>query len=577
MRSLRQREPLESGAGSLVKSSGDRPRVASGLGMRAALVMVVAGVLCWALGQGIVALWLFMVAAVIVALVLPLPAALVSPLFMGVAGWLVDMLPMVVLIGWAAVSARWGVSLLRQRRMPRGGRFVWLAVGLAAWTGLGVLAIASADLKHFALLFVVQLLISATLLAAVDSLQDQESRRRVVTGLLAFVVFLSVAVFLEWIGVPVQELKDSSVADRVESAYGVDAFTNSLEMIKYVRSSKAGAPDLRRALKGVSSDNPGLPPFEVFKPKFQAWRKNLMVSFEGSARPLEKELSDAGVELLYDNVGIAPANNVPRMRSFPRNSLTYAGVCAALFPLGLYVAWTAADKRRLFGWFAVMACLFGAALSLARGSWLALLIGVIYLAIDGSIPPRRKLQAAAVLAAAALAISGLFLVKYGVDPLSARGEAEGSVNTREALYSDTVERVSQGNIYFLTGYGTETARGEGGTSHRLGRYIPSAGTHSTYLNYVYRTGVVGALLLIAIYAGAWLHARTAARTADGTERVFATCVAAAVVTLAAHGMILSLYVEPVYTLVASLLLGVALAAGMDARGPLLPWRSGRTR
>lgn len=549
----------------------------SGLRMRAALVLVVAGVLCWALGQGIVALWLFMVAAVIVALVLPLPAALVSPLFMGVAGWLVDMLPMVVLIGWAAVSARWGVSLLRQRRMPRGGRFVWLAVGLAAWTSLGVLAIASVDLKHFALLFVVQLLISATLLAAVDSLQDKESRRRVVTGLLAFVVFLSVAVFLEWIGVPVQELKDSSVADRVESAYGVDAFTNSLEMIKYVRSSKAGAPDLRRALKGVSSDNPGLPPFQVFKPKFQAWRKYLMVSFEGSARPLDKELSDAGVELLYDNVGIAPANNVPRMRSFPRNSLTYAGVCAALFPLGLYVAWTAADKRRLFGWFAVIACLFGAALSLARGSWLALLIGVIYLAIDGSIPLRRKLQAAAVLAAAALAISGLFLVKYGVDPLSARGEAEGSVNTREALYSDTVERVSQGNIYFLTGYGTETARGEGGTSHRLGRYIPSAGTHSTYLNYVYRTGVVGALLLIAIYAGAWLHARTAARTADGTERVFATCVAAAVVTLAAHGMILSLYVEPVYTLVVSLLLGVALAAGMEARGPLLPWRSGRTR
>ena len=577
MRLLRQREPLDSGEVGSINGSEDRSRVASSRGMRAALVLVVAGVLCWALGQGIVALWLFMVAAVIVALVLPFPAALVSPLFMGVAGWLVDMLPMLVLVGWAAVSARWGVSLLRQRRMPRGGRFVWLAVGLAAWTGLGVLAIVSADLKHFALLFVVQLLISATLLAAVDSLRDEESRRRVVAGLLGFVILLSVAVFLEWIGAPVQDLKDSSVADRVESAYGVDAFTNSLEMIKYVRSSKAGAPDLRRALRQVNSDNPGLPPFEVFKPKFQAWRKSLMVSFEGTARPLEKELSDVGVELLYDNVGLAPANNVPRMRSFPRNSLTYAGICAALFPLGLYAAWTAVGRRRMFGWLAVTSCLFGAAFSLARGSWLALLIGVIYLAIDGSISLRRKVQAAAVLGAAALVISSLFLLKYGVDPLSARGEAEGSVNTREALYSDTVQRVSQGNIYFFTGYGTETARGEGGTSHRLGRYIPSAGTHSTYLNYVYRTGVVGALLLIAIYARAWLQARSAARAAEGSDRVFATCIAAAVVTVAAHGMILSLYVEPVYTLVISLLLGVAVAAGMDARGPLMPWRSGRTR
>ena len=543
--------------------------------MRAVLVLVVAGVLFWAVGQGIVALWLFMVAAVIVALVLPLPAALVSPLFMGVAGWLVDMLPMLVLVGWAAVSARWGVGLLRQRRMPRGGRFVWLAVGLAAWTGLGVLAILSADLKHFALLFVIQVLISATLLMAVDSLQDQESRRRVASGLLAFVVLLSVAVFLEWIGVPVQELKDSSVADRVESAYGVDAFTNSLEMIKYVRSSKAGAPDLRRALKGVSRDNPGLPPFEVFKPKFQAWSKSLMVSFEGSARPLEKELSRVDVGLIYDNVGLAPANTVPRMRSFPRNSLTYAGVCAALFPLGLYAAWTAADRRRLFGWLAVASCLFGAAFSLARGSWLALLIGLIYLAVSRSIPVRRKLQAVAVLGAAALIVSGVFLVKYGVDPLSARGEAEGSVNTREALYTDTLTRVSQSNIYFLTGFGTETPRGQGGTSHRLGRYIPSAGTHSTYLHYLYRTGVVGVLLFIAVYVGAWLHARAAAHVGDGSERTFAACLAAAVVTVAAHGMILSLYVEPVYTLVVSLLLGLALAAGMEARGPLLPWRSGR--
>jgi hypothetical protein len=35
---------------------------------------------------------------------------------------------------------------------------------------------------------------------------------------------------------------------------------------------------------------------------------------------------------------------------------------------------------------------------------------------------------------------------------------------------------------------------------------------------------------------------------------------------------LSLYVEPVYTLVVSLLLGLAMAAGMDSGGPLLRWR-----
>jgi hypothetical protein len=461
--------------------------------------------------------------------------------------------------------------------MPKGGRFVWLAMGLAAWTGVGVLAIASADLKHFALLFVIQLLISATLVTAVDRLQDVQFRRQVVTGLLAFVVFLSVAVFLEWIGVPIQELKDPTVADRVEAAYGVDAFTNSVEMIKYVRSSKAGSPALRRKLSELRRNNPALPPFEVFKPRFQAWPRSLMVSFEGSARPLEKQLSTKGVELLYDNIGLAPANNVPRMRSFPRNSLTYAGVCAALFPLGLYAAWTAADRRRMVGWLAVTACLFGAAFSLARGSWLAILIGVIYIAIDGSIPMRRKLQAGAVFGAAALVISGVFLVKYGVDPLSARSEGAGSVNTRRALYTDTLARVNQSNIYLVTGFGTETPRGEGGTSHRLGRYIPNAGTHSTYLNYLYRTGAVGVLLLIAVYVGAWLHARSAAHARDGTERIFATYLAAAIVTVAAHGMILSLYVEPVYTLVVSLLLGLGLAAGMESRGPLLASRSGSAR
>ena len=573
MSSLRQREPVESSEPSSPEEAGPRPRRELGRGLQAALLLLVAGIVCRAVGQGIVALWLFMVAAVVVALVLPLPAALVSPLFMGIAGWLVDMLPMLVLIGWATVMARWAVMLVRQRRLPRGGRFVWLAVGLAAWTALGVMAVVRVDLEHFALLFAIQGLISATLLAAVDCLRDAESRHKVVTGLLAFVLVLSVSVFMEWVGVPLQELKDASVADRVEAAYGVDAFTNSLDMIKYVRSSKAGAPALRKALTRVRRQNPRLPPADVFKPKFQAWRKSLMVSFDGSARPWREELQAAGVGLLYDNVGLADANNVPRMRSFPRNSLTYAGVCAALFPLGLWAAWANSSRRRIFGWLVVASCLFGAAFSLARGSWLALLIGVIYLAVDGSIPLRRKLQAGGVLAAAALIVSGVFLVKYGVDPLSARGEAEGSVNTREALYSETVARVASSDIYLITGFGTETVRGAGGTSHQLGRYIPSAGTHSTYLNYLYRTGVVGALLIVVIYISAWLHARTAARARRGSEQLLAACLAASVITFAAHGMILNLYVEPIYTLVVSLLLGLALAAGMETRRPLAPWRS----
>jgi hypothetical protein len=50
-------------------------------------------------GPGVVALWSFTVAAVALAFALPLPWALVSPLYMGIAGWLVDMLPFVILAG----------------------------------------------------------------------------------------------------------------------------------------------------------------------------------------------------------------------------------------------------------------------------------------------------------------------------------------------------------------------------------------------------------------------------------------------------------------------------------------------
>jgi O-antigen ligase len=122
------------------------------------------------------------------------------------------------------------------------------------------------------------------------------------------------------------------------------------------------------------------------------------------------------------------------------------------------------------------------------------------------------------------------------------------------------------------GYGTETARGAGGTSHVLGRYIPDAGTHSTYLNYLYRAGLPAALALIAIYGIAILHARAASRTADPTERAFSTLVTAALVTVAAHGLVLSLFVEPIYTLGVSLLVGLAMAAGTTLGRSVQPWR-----
>jgi O-Antigen ligase len=558
--------PPRAPSGTPVRRPVAEPRY---LGVAAALALA-AGVVCWAVGAGIVALWLFAVAAVALALALPMPLAMVSPLFAGLAGWLVDMLPLVVLVGWGAVAGRWAWSLWREKRLPRGGRWRWLPLGLAAWTTLGLLGVGSADIKRFALLLGVQVLMSATLLAVVDCLSSPESRERLASGLAAFVIVLSVGVFLEWIGVPIQELKDPTVADRVEAAYGVDAFTNSLEMIKYVRSSKAGAPALRDAVEGVREAHPSLPPADVFKPKFQAWRQSLLVRFEGSARPFEKELSEAaGIELLFDNVGLAPANTVPRMRSFPRNSLTYAGTCAALFPMALYLGWRSSRRDRLLGYAAVAACLFGAAFSLARGAWLAAVIGALYLLVDGVLPARRKLEAVGAIVVAALVITGVFFIGYGVDPLSARGEAEGSVNTRQELYIDTANEVASGGLALITGYGTETARGAGGSSHVLGRYIPNSGTHSTYLNYLYRTGIVGAALLIAIYALSALHGRAAARLGAARDRLFATTVTASVVVVAAHGMVLSLYVEPVYTLTVSLLLGLAMAVGLESQAPLL--------
>jgi hypothetical protein len=393
------------------------------LGVVAACALVV-GIVLWALGAGVVALWLFVVAAVALAWALPLPLALTSPLFAGLAGWLVDMLPLVVLAGWGGVVVRWVWLLARERRAPRGGVWKWLPIALAAWTALGVLAVGTEDLKRFILLFGIQVLMSATLLAVVDCVTSPQGRERVARSLAAFIVVLSAGVLLEWVGVPIQELKDPSVADRVEAAYGVDAFTNSLEMIKYVRSSKAGAPALRRKVERVRAQHPALPPAEVFKPKFQAWRKSLLVRFEGSARSFEDELFEtAQIELLYDNVGLAPANTVPRMRSFPRNSLTYAGACAALFPISLFLLWRGGGRARLLGYFALASCLFGAAFSLSRGAWLAAAIGAVYLAVDGVLTLRQKVAAVGAVIVAAFVITGVFMAKYGVDPLSARGEA----------------------------------------------------------------------------------------------------------------------------------------------------------
>jgi hypothetical protein len=84
---------------------------------------------------------------------------------------------------------------------------------------------------------------------------------------------------------------------------------------------------------------------------------------------------------------------------------------------------------------------------------------------------------------------------------------------------------------------------------------------------------VGALRLGAILVLAAVPGRAAARAPGAREPTFATAVTAAAVIIAAHGMVLSLYVEPIYTLVVSLLLGLAMAAGIAARAPLVPWRT----
>jgi hypothetical protein len=541
-----------------------------------ALLSFVAAVGFWlphTLGGGVVAMWLFAVSAAAVALVLPLPYALVSPLFMGIAGWLVDMLPFVILVGAVAVVARWAVTLMLERRLPRGARATWLPIFLVVWTTLGVLAIGSADLKHFLLLFGLQLLSSGYILAVIDSLGRLQDRLRVASALLVYVLLLSVGVLLQWFGVPIQALQNNEVSRRVEAAYGLDAFTNEVGMIKYTLSTNGGAKEFRQRLDALRSSQPAIPAYQVIAPRLHAWSSFIVIRFEGSARPEEAQLRTLGVRLVYDNLGLAPSKEVPRMRSFARNPLTYGGVGVVVLPFAFFFAWSGEGRKRWLGRLAIAACLFGAAFSLSRGAWAAIAVGTLYLAVDGVIGWRRKGQVFLAFVGIALFMTAVFVTKYSIDPLHARAGGEGSINTRSSVYKQTAGAL--GGFHLLTGFGTEQPRTASGASHISGRYIPKAGTHSTYLNYLFRTGVPGMLALMALYLVAALHARAASRSRPGNERVLGSLTAMSVISFAAQGAILSLFVEPIYTLVVSLVIGLALAWSLDMRNSILPWRTQR--
>jgi hypothetical protein len=527
----------------------------------------------------VIALWCFTVTAVALALVLPLEWAVVAPLFIGAAGWLVDMLPLVILAGWTTVVLRWAWSLWVEKRMPRGGRWIWLPVGLAAWTAVGVTQIdIGLDLKHFLLLFGIQVLASGIVLLVVDRFADIDGRSVIATGLVIFVVLMSVVVFAEWIGAPIQEMQNDEVADRVEETYGVNAFPNNLGLMKYARSSKGGAKEFRTVMERFARQHSELPDFEVFLPKFQAFdTTNIVIRFDGSARALEEELAGVGrgIDLIYDNVGLSPGNSIPRMRSIARNSLTYAGSCVAVFFLSFYLFWTGVGRRRWLGLIGIVSSLFGAGFSLSRGAWVAIPFGIIYLVADRLLPGRRKLAVVGAFLIGAICLSGVYLIKYGVDPYNARAGAQGSTDTRRDLYEETLEAVN--GIHFLTGFGTDKPRTSSGVSHVLGRYIPAAGTHSTYLNYLFRTGVPGALAIMALYALGILHARAAAVGVSGRERLFRALITAALVSAAAQGVILSLFVEPIYTLTISILIGLAMAGTTDLGTTIWPWKTRRSR
>jgi O-Antigen ligase len=541
-----------------------------------AIVSFTAALLFWLphnLGGGVVAMWLFALSAAAVAIVLPLPYALVSPLFMGVAGWLVDMLPFVILVGSVVVVARWVLTLFLERRLPRGARAVWLPIFLVAWTVLGLLAITSADIKHFVLLFGLQVLSSGYVLAVIDSVGHVKERVRLLVALLAYVVLLSVAVLLQWFGVPIQPLQNNEVSQRVEAAYGLDAFPNEIGMIKYTLSTKGGAKEFKQRFDAFSKAHPEIPPYRVISPRGHAWDSFIVIRFNGSARPEQDQLDRVGIRLAYDNVGLADSVEVPRMRSFARNALTYGGVCVALLPFGFFFAWTGDRRRRLLGLLAVAGCLFGAAFSLSRGAWVAIALGIVYLVIDGVLSRKQKIQIVLAFVGMALIITAVFTIKYGIDPLHARAGGEGSISTRRSLYKQTAGAL--GGVHLIIGYGTEQPRTASGVSHIRGRYIPKAGTHSTYLNYMFRTGIPGMLALIALYLLAALHARAASRTRAGNFRFLGSLTAMAVVSFAAQGAILSLFVEPIYTLVISLVVGLAVAWTIDLHASVWPWRTQR--
>ncbi|HEX2241435.1 MAG TPA: O-antigen ligase family protein [Actinomycetota bacterium] len=538
------------------------------------LVLLLAGFVGWGTGTfngGILALWCFAAATVAVCLVLPVSAAFVAPLFMGIAGWLVDMLPFIVLVGWTTVVLRWAWTVLRDRRLPRGGRWIWVPLALVGWTALGITVIFASDFKHFLLLLGIQFLASGILLAVVDTLRELDARIAVLEGLAVFIIVLSFGVFLEWVGVPIEELQNEQIRGPVEDAYALDAFPNSIGMIKYARSTRAGAAELRQELERLADRNERIPDFEVFLPKFETYEKQLIVRFSGSARSVESTLAEHDIVLLYDNVGVAPSNTVPRLRSFPRNALTYAGVCAALFPPAFWLAWSDARRRRWIGRVAVAACLFGAGFSLARGSWVAIALGILYLLVDGVLPARRKLALVLAVVVGAGVLTAVYLIKYKVDPVTARAGGGGSIATRQGLYRDTLDSLR--GVHLVLGYGTERSRSATGTSHEGSRYIPKAGTHSTYLNYLFRTGVPGAILIVALYLVAGLNARASARVRREPEAMLATLLAGAVVVAGAHAVILSLYVEPIYTLSICLLLGLATVTGVELGRSVLPWRT----
>ena len=550
------------------------PKIVRGLGA----LGVIGGLALWSIsiisgdvGPGIWAMWCFVVAAIAMSLALPFHLALVSPLYVGGLAWLVDMLPLVMLAGWATVVVRWAVTLLRERRWPKGGRWVWLPVALTVWTVLGALVVPRYDVRHFILLLGIQGLITGVWLAATDQLGRLRDRADVIAGLLLFVIVMTFVVSLQWAGVPVQDLQNDEVSDVAEEAYGVDAFPNSIGLIKYARSTRPGASELQARLDRLRRRTPRMPKAQAFLPRLQAFENRLLVRFLGDARPYEDRLRELEIELIHDNVGLAPANSVPRLRSIARNALTYAGIAAALLPLAFFLAWSTDGRRRLIGRLGIVACLFGAAMSLARGAWAAIAIGIVYLFVDGPIDKALARRVAIAFVATALLLTGFFFVRYGVDPLTGRAGGGASVSTRGSLYEETLDALK--GIHLALGFGTERPRTEsGGVTEGVagGRYVPRAGTHSTFLNYAFRTGLPGAIAIFAVYAIAWLHARAAAWQKRDRERLLATMLATSVVTFTAHAAILSLYVEPLYTLTISLLVGMAMASGTGLAGRVWP-------